>query len=172
MSPSSPEEKLHPWEPFPLPEQIEGVPPSAMKLFLAFHKVENTFRQMVLKDLSDGDTHPSQMVCLRLLASTKDGLCQRDIADAMRISRARVTSIVQALERAGAVYRVRDENDHRLTRVFLTDSGRSIDSDKGSLRALRINQVFGDMPDRDRVELERLLEGLTSRLQKVIKSHD
>jgi len=142
-----------------------------MGAFLAFHKAMNTHQRLVLKDLSEGGTQPSQMACLRLLA-THDGLCQRDIADAMRVSRARVTTIVQALERAGAVYRVRDEADQRFARVFLTDVGRSIDRGKGSIRDTRINSIFGDMSQEDRSDLERLLDGLTVRLQRVLQSDD
>ena len=54
----------------------------------------------MIKDLSEEGAQPSQVTCLRMLTD-RDGICQREIADAMRISRARVTAIVQALEKAG-----------------------------------------------------------------------
>ena len=169
MTPRPPGEDPR-FEPLPLPATIEGVAPNTMAAFLALQKLVNTHQQLVVKDLSAGGTQPSQVVCLRLLA-TRDGVSQREIADAMRISRARVTNIVQGLERAGAVYRVRDEGDQRLTRVFLTELGRAIDQEKGSLRAAHISQMFEGMSDKDLLELRRVLDGLSTNLQRAVESN-
>lgn len=148
---------------------MEGVQPDALEAFLAFNKVVNSFEQLMVRDASDGGTQPSHVTCLRLLAM-RDGICQRDIAEALRISRARVTAIVQALEEAGAIRRERDASDGRLTRVYLTEVGREIDREKGFIRDARINQIFADMPQEDREELIMRLNDLTSRLQHILKS--
>jgi MarR family transcriptional regulator, organic hydroperoxide resistance regulator len=155
------------WEPLPFPEQVEGVHPDTLQAFLAFNKVVNSFEQLMVKDLSEEDAQPSQITCLRLLAE-RDGICQRDIADALRISRARVTGIVQALERAGAIRRERDASDARLTRVYVTEAGRELDRQKGHIREARINQLFADMAPEDRVELRRRLDDLTDRIQTIL----
>jgi len=68
----------------------------------------------------------------------------------MRLSRARVTSILQTMEKAGTVRRVRDEVDQRLTRVYITDLGRLVDREKAVIREAHINSVFGDMSVEDR----------------------
>jgi DNA-binding MarR family transcriptional regulator len=155
------------WEPLPFPEQVEGVDPDTLQAFLAFNKVVNSFEQLMVKDLSEEDAQPSQITCLRLLVE-QDGICQREIADAMRISRARVTAIVQALEKAGAIRRERDDTDARLTRVFVTEVGRELDRQKGHIREARINQLFADMLPEDRVELRDRLDDLTERIQKIL----
>lgn len=157
------------WEPLPLPPVFEGVDPEVLEAFLAFHKVVNTFEQLMIKDLSEEGTQPSQITCLRLLAE-RDGVSQREIADALRISRARVTAVVRALEKQGAVRRERDGNDGRITRVYLTELGRKIDRDKGRVRDARINQIFADMSPEDRAELRRRLDDLTARLERVLRS--
>ncbi len=157
------------WEPLPLPAVLEGVDPQVLEAFLAFHKVVNTFEQLMIKDLSEEGTQPSQITCLRLLAE-RDGISQREIADALRISRARVTAVVRALEKQGAVRRERDGNDGRITRVYLTELGREIDRRKGRVRDERINQIFADMTPADRDELRRRLDDLTARIERVLKS--
>lgn len=164
-----PPDRAEGWEPLPFPQQIEGVHPDTLQAFLAFNKVVNSFEQLMIKDLSEEDAQPSQITCLRLLTE-RDGICQRDIADAMRISRARVTAIVQALEKAGAIRRERDGHDARLTRVYVTDAGRELDRQKGHIREARINQLFADMAPGDRVELRRRLDDLTERIQKILHS--
>lgn len=157
------------WGQIPLPRVMEGVQPDALEAFLAFNKVVNSFEQLMVKDASEGGTQPSQVTCLRLLAE-RDGICQRDIADALRISRARVTAIVQALEKAGAIRRETDAADGRMTRVYLTDVGREIDRQKGFIRDARINQIFSGMSSKDRAALIHHLDDLTSRLQQALHS--
>ncbi len=167
MIPASPERGTD-WEPFPFPEQVEGVDSDTLQAFLAFNKAVNSFEQLMVKDLSEEDAQPSQITCLRLLTE-RDGICQREIADAMRISRARVTAIVQALEKAGAIRRGRDDTDPRLTRVFVTEVGRELDRQKGHIREARINQLFADMLPEDRVELRNRLDDLTGRIQRILR---
>ncbi|OFW56669.1 MAG: hypothetical protein A2133_05985 [Actinobacteria bacterium RBG_16_64_13] len=154
-----------PYSPFPFPAEVDGVDPSALKAFLAFRKLFDTFQYLVQKDLSQGGTQPAQMAVLRLLAMN-DGLCQREIADAMRLSRPRVTSILQTMEKAGSVRRARDDADQRLARVFITDLGRSLDQEKSYIREEHINSIFGDMSEQDRSELVRRFDDLTLRLQR------
>jgi MarR family transcriptional regulator, organic hydroperoxide resistance regulator len=163
-------ERSEGWEPLPFPEELEGVHPDTLKAFLAFNKVVTSFEQLMVKDMSDEGAQPSQVTCLRLL-SERDGICQRDIADAMRISRARVTAIVQALERAGAVRRERDGTDGRLTRVYITEVGRGLDRAKGHVREARINEIFADMTPEDRTDLRRRLDDLTERIQRILGSN-
>ena len=158
------------YSPFPFPAQVDGVDPSTLRAFLAFRKLMDTFQYLVQKDLSQGGTQPAQMAVLRLLAMN-DGLCQRDIADAMRLSKARVTSILQTMEKTGAVKRFRDQHDQRRARVFITDLGRSLDQEKSTIREAQINGVFGDMSEEDRAELVRRLDDLTLRLQRRLQSN-
>jgi DNA-binding MarR family transcriptional regulator len=165
-----PPERAAGWEPLPFPDTIEGVHPDTLRTFLAFNKVVNSFEQLMIKDLSEEGAQPSQITCLRMLVG-RDGICQRDIADAMRISRARVTAIVQALEKAGAVRRERDSEDARLTRVYVTDTGREIDRQKGHIREARMNEIFADMDPGYRADLCRRLDDLTERIQKVLHSN-
>ena len=153
------------WPPLPFPAGIEGMESHALRAFFAFHQLVDTFRHVVIRDLRAEGTQPSQVACLRLLATT-DGLCQRDIAEAMGISRARVTSILQSLEKAGAVRRVRDRDDQRLFRVFLTDVGRALDREKSRIREANIRSLFGGMSEEDCLELEKRLDDLTRRLKR------
>lgn len=165
-----PPDRAEGWEPLPFPEDLEGVHPDTLKTFLAFNKVVNSFEQLMIKDLSEEGAQPSQVTCLRMLVD-RDGMCQREIAEAMRISRARVTAIVQALEKTGAVRRERDGDDARRTRVYVTETGREIDRRKGHIREARMNEIFADMDPVYRVDLCQRLDDLTDRIQKVLRSN-
>ena len=58
--------------------------------------------------------------------TTNDGASQRELADVLHLARPTVTKMVQALERSGAVERRPAPGDQRLTRVYLTTSGRAV----------------------------------------------
>jgi MarR family transcriptional regulator, organic hydroperoxide resistance regulator len=157
------------WRPIPLPDAFLGVDGSTMQAFLAFQAAVDAHEQLVLQDLCEGGTQPSQVTILGIVA-TYEGLCQRDIADMLFISRARVTTVLQSLEEVGAISRVRDENDQRLTRVYLTDIGREIDRAKGDLRTRHINAVFASLSEEEKAELSRSVAAVTQRISTLLRN--
>lgn len=54
----------------------------------------------------------------------KDGLTNAEIAELLDIKPSSVTAQVKQLEEAEMVIRKQDENDKRVSRIFLTDKGR------------------------------------------------
>ncbi|MCK9462519.1 MAG: MarR family transcriptional regulator [Proteobacteria bacterium] len=66
-----------------------------------------------------------QLVCLRRL-STQDGITHGELAEAVSLSQATVTGIVDRLEMQGLVRRERSTEDRRAVRILLTDNGRKI----------------------------------------------
>lgn len=124
-----------------------------------------------MQNLSEGGTQPAQVTLLRVVA-TYPGLCQREIADMLGLSRTRVTTILQGLESIGAIERVRDRDDQRLARVYLTDVGRAIDESKEAIRGEHINSVFGILTDEERADLRRCLAKVSQGISALIKDDD
>lgn len=158
------------WHPIPFQDVLLGVDESAMQAFLAFQSAMDAHQELVLYDLSVGGTQPSHVTVLRMIA-TYEGVCQRELAELLSISRARVTTVLQCLEREKAIVRVRDKNDQRLTRVYLTDHGRQIDAGKEALRSKHIRAVFGSMNEEERAEVQRALSGVALRIRAVLDSY-
>ena len=113
-------------------------------------------RQLMVKLMSHQDSHPGQAFCLRMLGAN-DGITQRDLAEAMQLSRPAVTTMLQRMEKSGLIVRRADEADQRLTRVYLTDEGRALEDQMRETFASYISQVFDSMSVGDRRDLERLL---------------
>lgn len=105
--------------------------------------------------------HPAQAGCVQVL-STRDGIGQSELADALHVSRPTVTTMLQRMEASGMVERRADEIDSRITRVYLTDEGRR--------RAEKMRTAFrevtdlsvGRLSEDDRREFIRIL-GLLNR---------
>ena len=138
-----------------LPEP-EGVDPLSYAVFSAYMRSLHLHRQLMGKLLSGPDSHPGQAFCLRMLAAN-DGITQRDLAEAMRLSRPAVTTMLQRMQKSGLINRRPDETDQRLMRVYLTDDGRVLAAQMRETFATYISSAFDSMSANDRRELERLL---------------
>jgi DNA-binding MarR family transcriptional regulator len=134
----------------------EGVDPLSFRVFSAYMRSLHLHRQLMGKLLSGQDSHPGQAFCLRMLAAN-DGVTQRDLAEAMQLSRPAVTTMLQRMQKAGLIVRRPDETDQRLMRVYLTDEGRALADQMRKTFATYISTAFDSMKPEDREELERLL---------------
>jgi len=102
-------------------------------------------RQLMVKLMADQDAHPGQAFALRMLGAN-DGISQRDLAEAMQLSRPAVTTMLQRMQKAGLIDRRPDERDQRVMRTYLTDQGRELESqmDARDLRELHLECVRHD----------------------------
>ncbi|MCX8031908.1 MAG: MarR family transcriptional regulator [Thermoleophilia bacterium] len=164
-----PPENARDWHPIPLPDDEQKLDESILEAFLEFQKAVDLHQRLVLQNLCDGGTQPAQVTLLRVVA-TYPGLSQREIADMLGLSRARVTRILQGLEDMGAIKRIRDDNDQRVTRVYLTETGKEIDASKEALRLEHINLVFGSLSEKERKELRRSLSAVSRAIQGLIRT--
>lgn len=96
-----------------------------------FRSVSDVFTDQV--DISRGQ---AMVLCV---VAKENGLTQSEIAERLSVQGATVTNMLQRLEEAGLVVRRRDEEDNRLVRVYLTETGRD--------KEISINTKFGDMQE-------------------------
>ena len=74
---------------------------------------------------------------LLLVLWHEEGPTQSELADRLHVRPATMTKMLQRLEEAGFVERRRDSRDHRVVRVYLTDTGHAIQE--------QVHQVWGQM---------------------------
>jgi len=80
----------------------------------------------------------------------------RALAEALDVSQASTTGIVDRMEQRGLVERRRDEDDRRIVRVFLTDEGRSLLAGIAQDRQEHMLRLFDEFTDD---ELQAFLVG-------------
>jgi DNA-binding MarR family transcriptional regulator len=153
--------------PLPPPPGAENLDPATLQAFHALGRVFHLHRQAMQRKLSNPETHHGELVSLRLLTRT-DGISQREFADTLHLSRPRVTSILQNLERAGAVRREADAADKRVTRVFLTAEGRRQEMENRAAFEDYVQQTIGRLADDDKVELVRLLDEVSGHIAELV----
>jgi DNA-binding MarR family transcriptional regulator len=81
----------------------------------------------------------------------------RRLSEALDVSQASATGIVDRMEQRGLVERLRDDADRRIVRVALADGGRETLGVMATERRERLHQIIDQLTD---AELEGFLAGL------------
>jgi DNA-binding MarR family transcriptional regulator len=69
----------------------------------------------------------------------EDGINQRELSERVRIKEASTTVTLRTMERRGLIRRLRNDDDRRSVKIFLTDAGRAL-QDRVMPIAVRSNQ--------------------------------
>ena len=91
-----------------------------------------------------------------MILGADGALPMNQLADALDVSQASTTGIVDRMEQRGLVTRERDPEDRRVTRIQLTDRGRSAIERLGAERRDKLAKLLDDLTDE---ELEAFLIG-------------
>jgi DNA-binding MarR family transcriptional regulator len=153
------------------PPELSGVDPLSAGVLSAFRKASHLNRQLFMRLAQDTGGHSGGTIVLGMLAGN-EGITQRDLAEKMHLARPTVTIMLQKLEQHGLIERWNDPDDQRLTRIRLTDAGRSQSKAMGDSYARYVNVTIGAMSETDRTELARLLGVLNEKTVAAMKELD
>lgn len=85
------------------------------------------------------------------------GIDQRTLGEYLQLDRSTIADVCRRLQHRGYIERDRDASDRRRNILRLTELGAAVLTDMQP-RARRVNQILvGDLSERDRIELHRLL---------------
>ncbi len=107
------------------------------------------------------------MVLCRLFV--QDGMTQSEIAQQLAVQGATITDILQRMEEAGFVSRMRDPDDNRLVRVYLTDMGREKERFIMEQFLKLESAIFADFDDRERAHLRAYLNRALNNMSSCAK---
>lgn len=111
--------------------------------------------------------HRGQAPVLVLLWK-KNGCTQNEIAEILHIKPATVSDCLQRLEKVELIYRKNDTKDLRISRVFLTDKGKQIQSDAEKILAELEKDCFQNFTPDEKILLRRFLIQIRDNLSKVV----
>ncbi len=133
-----------------------GVDPASAAVFRSFMRASHAHRQLMSRAMAAHDVHPAQMLCLGAVAHD-DGVTQRDLARRLSIAAPTLSVMLQKMEKAGYIERRADENDQRLTRIYVTADGERVHEQIHGIMAEAITEMTGTLTPEEREELARLL---------------
>ncbi len=110
--------------------------------------------------------HPGQFPTLCLLAH-QDGMTQREIAQKLNIQPPTVTVTIQRLEKSGMVCRREDERDRRISRISLTDLGRSTAEQIRAIMRRNEETMFQGFSESETCLLGRFFQQILENVKKI-----
>lgn len=106
---------------------------------------------------------PSQVVVLQIVYRRED-CTPGDIADCAKVGMPTVTALVQRLEQAELVERVRDTNDGRRVTIQITDQGRRVLLSIPDILQDRFSSRFKSLEDWEQASIVAALARVTALL--------
>jgi MarR family transcriptional regulator, organic hydroperoxide resistance regulator len=94
----------------------------------------------------------------------QEGLTHTELAARLRNTPATITKMLQRMERAGFVLRKSDAADQRVSRVYLTDAGRAIQSQVQAVFQQMETETFAGFTSEEGVSLRQYLLRLRQNL--------
>ena len=113
-------------------------------------------RQKLRGRLSEIDLHAGQEIFL-LFIWQDDGLTQSELGGRVGVQPATVTRMVRRMERSGLIERCKDENDGRVTRVYLTEKGWKMQEPLAQIWEETETELMHNLTNEERMLLRRLL---------------
>ena len=100
--------------------------------------------------------------------SEHEGLTHGELAECLQITQATVTKMLQRMEKAGFLVRRADPDDLRVSRVYLTDAGRSAWQQVQAIWAQADEETFARFTPEERILLRRFLIDIRTNLQSAV----
>ncbi|PRS35501.1 MarR family transcriptional regulator [Bacillus sp. NMCC4] len=94
----------------------------------------------------------------------EDGLTQIELCNKLNCEAPTVTNMVKALEKKGLIIRRKDCTDKRITRIFLTDTGRNLEAPVNEKWRKQQDRLLTDITLDERMLLRRLLKQMEANL--------
>ena len=97
----------------------------------------------------------------------EEGLTHSELADRTRVRPATISKMVQRMEKAGFLQRRADDEDQRVSRVYLTDAGRGVQDRVDAAFAQLERETLAGFDDEESELLRGFLVRIRDNLVKV-----
>jgi DNA-binding MarR family transcriptional regulator len=87
----------------------------------------------------------------------REGRTHSELAERLHVQPATITKMIQRMQEAGFVQRLRDPEDHRVSRVYLTAAGREIEERVRQVWQQLENEALAGIAPEERALLRRFL---------------
>jgi DNA-binding MarR family transcriptional regulator len=115
--------------------------------------------------LGEKGIHPGQQHLLIKLFKA-NGQSQKDLAKNMRVKPATITVMLTRMEKSGLIERKKDDNDQRITRIFITEKGQEVCEEAKKIANQVEEECFENFTIEEKVVFRRLLMQIRDNLTK------
>jgi len=149
--------------------QYREADPSAMETLLTLFRVTADLQGAMAQRLARHSLSHRRFVVLIMLQTEGGEMCCSDLADAIGVSRATITGLLDSLERDGLIRRVDNPEDRRRVTVTLSASGRRFLDEilPGHFRA--VASLMASLNENECKKLRELLAKIRSSIPALLK---
>jgi len=99
-----------------------------------------------------------------------DGQSQKDLASKLNIKAPTITTMVKRMEKAELVERRQDDQDQRISRVYITEKGKEVCNELIEVKKVIDAETFNNFTEEEQMLLRRLLMQMRDNLDKACKN--
>jgi DNA-binding MarR family transcriptional regulator len=140
-------------------EEIRLITKNLGEISKSFHLL--SYHKSVNKNL-----HPGQPKLLYLLKN-HEGISQKELARMTHVKPSTITGMLNTLESKHFVYRLVDENDKRIMRVYLTPEGLEVATQSEELMKMFYESLFEDFTKEELAIILTLSNKMIENLHKL-----
>ncbi len=96
----------------------------------------------------------------------REGMTQSELCDELNRSPSTITKMIQRMEKAGFVERREDPRDERISRVYLTQSGRNVRSAVEEIWHSFASQAFEAFSEKELAQFYNLLQRVYHNIEE------
>ena len=131
---------------------------------LLFGQVMHAYMQKSMAVFKEFRVHPGQAFLLKIL-NVQDGLSQKELAEHIGVKPPSITVMLKKLEAECHIEKTQDDKDQRITRIFITESGKKLAAKVNSTLYEMEEQAFSNMTELEIMMLRRLLLQMKENLK-------
>jgi DNA-binding MarR family transcriptional regulator len=138
-----------------------------VRLLACAHAAEQRVKTRIKEQFGINQT---QFNLMSQLDRAPAGIRMGEVSRRTVVTGSNVTAVVDDLERRGLVARQSADADRRATVIKLTLKGRSAFAEMAPVHAEWILELFGEMPDSEKRNLVRQLDGLKAAMRATLST--
>lgn len=132
----------------------------------AFYQVVRLHHQRTYMLLDKVGVYPGQPYLLFALHHI-NGQSQKDLAGKLNIKASTIATMVKRMEKTGLIERRQDNEDQRISRVYITEKGNEVCKEVNEARKIIEEESFSNFTEEEQMLLRRLLMQMRDNLEKV-----
>lgn len=134
-------------------------------IFLEILRLHYYRAHVLLEEIGIYPGQPQMLITL----NKEDGLSQKELSEKLKIKASTITVMLNRMEKSNLVRRKQDDEDQRISRVYITDNGKKICKKSHEIMKSIEEECFGNFTNEEKIVFKKLLTQMKENLSIINK---
>lgn len=140
-------------------------PASSFEIIMLIKEIYSHINTQIGCSMKDSGLTPQQTMVIKLIAHNKEVTITR-LCEEMSLAKATVSGIVQRLEEAGYVEKVKKEDDKRNTYIVFSEQGKALATRFKAAMNDSFSDVFKNLSEQELLSINDALKLLAEKMKE------